>query len=961
MEVPEPGLLGTEHCSSGLQDRIFVNSPGEGTFEGYSNPTGSFSKTGTRRRNPWPLGKKSNLRGRSFTISQPDPVYLFPNSEEAEPVETHIESQAYQQDVHNNQEVQDGNSFVHHPVSVSGHVGHYDRSQGRLSSHTNPSRLPQVSSLPVSERRLLLQGPSVWSRYRPEGVHQSLQGGRRSPQKKRDPAFCIPRRLAHSRKLRVSGTNQHRSRATVPPRVRLGCQLGEVLSNSKAVHNVPRGSSGLALRYGLSDQRKGSNLSLCSQRPDDHEVSSCEVLASSTRPDGLHGGYSSHVPPPYETCPVLCPEEVQTSLPPFVMENPSGTGDSTFPAMVDHLRSPSSGSSVHPVQTTHLNHHRRFVFRVGSSVECRVCGRSVEQLRKTTPHECFGAESGLQRSEVMGRLSLRSRGHRHLRQLHHRGIHKPPGRNEIPQPLYPHMGSADLLSRQGHCPQGQPPGGETQCFGGCPVQRQAGPERMGVSSTVGRPHLQPVRSPVRRPLCISRQPQTSDFLHQVPSSNGLGSGRSFTRLGRPVDIRLPPSPAHLQNSNQVPSVEGGHASSGSVLAETAVVSTTSTASGGSTIQISSRSETPISEEGPGLPPRPAGAPIDCVEIVNNRLQKRGLSKKTAEFAALARRPSTTRTYNSRLAKFTQWADDNAVSPLDASLEEVCSFLVHLFDSGRQVSTIRNYRSALAAVHNGFQDGSSISNNEAISDLLKGMFNRRPPPRKLSPTWSINEVLQSLTKSPFEPLQNSPLDALTLKTLFLLAAASARRRSELHALSVKQGFIRFTPSGVHLLPDPEFLSKNQSILFTPEPIFLPNLSEASSIREDRFVCPVRALKWYLEKTKRLRTSDALFILPRAPYSPASKDTISRWIVNLVAKHAHPDDPVRAHDVRAHASSVAWFKGVPLADIMKAAAWKTPSSFVSAYLTNIVSPEGSFATTVLRGSTSVARDLPPTSRC
>lgn len=121
-------------------------------------------------------------------------------------------------------------------------------------------------------------------------------------------------------------------------------------------------------------------------------------------------------------------------------------------------------------------------------------------------------------------------------------------------------------------------------------------------------------------------------------------------------------------------------------------------------------------------------------------------------------------------------------------------------------------------------------------------------RKLAPPWSINDVLQSLTKPPYEPLHRGPLDALIRKTVFLLAATSARRRSEVHALSVKKGFIRFGPSGVHLLPDPDFLSKNQSTTFTPNPIFLPYMSEGSSVREDRLVCSCQGFEMVLRQNQ-----------------------------------------------------------------------------------------------------------------
>ena len=195
------------------------------------------------------------------------------------------------------------------------------------------------------------------------------------------------------------------------------------------------------------------------------------------------------------------------------------------------------------------------------------------------------------------------------------------------------------------------------------------------------------------------------------------------------------------------------------------------------------------------------------------------------------------------------------------------------------------------------------------------------------------------------MADTTLELLTHKTLFLVAVASARRRSTIHALSVKPGFIRWEPGGVRLIPNPQFLTKTQTESFTPGDIFLPAIDSISTIEEDRRWCPVRALKWYVHKTRNLRTSDKLFILPRRPFSPAAKDTISRWITDLIRPHIRPGETVRAHDVRAHSTSRAWFRGIPLDDIVAAAAWKTPSSFVSCYLTDTLSAEGNFARAAL----------------
>ena len=49
-----------------------------------------------------------------------------------------------------------------------------------------------------------------------------------------------------------------------------------------------------------------------------------------------------------------------------------------------------------------------------------------------------------------------------------------------------------------------------------------------------------------------------------------------------------------------------------------------------------------------------------------------------------------------------------------------------------------------------------------------------------PKWNLSDVLNVLTKAPFEPMKDTDLKHLTLKTAFLLLLASAERCSEIHA-------------------------------------------------------------------------------------------------------------------------------------------------------------------------------------
>ena len=87
-------------------------------------------------------------------------------------------------------------------------------------------------------------------------------------------------------------------------------------------------------------------------------------------------------------------------------------------------------------------------------------------------------------------------------------------------------------------------------------------------------------------------------------------------------------------------------------------------------------------------------------------------------------------------------------------------------------------------------------------------------------------------------------------------------------------------------------------------------------------------------------------------PAARDTVSRWLVELVKwcyTYSSSSDfgavKVRAHDVKALSTSWALFQGVSVNDIMEAASWASSSTFSSFYLKNVVKERGEFSRAVL----------------
>ena len=69
--------------------------------------------------------------------------------------------------------------------------------------------------------------------------------------------------------------------------------------------------------------------------------------------------------------------------------------------------------------------------------------------------------------------------------------------------------------------------------------------------------------------------------------------------------------------------------------------------------------------------------------------------------------------------------------------------------------------------------------------------RKPIFGSLAPKWDLAFVLSHMCKAPFEPLDKASLFYLSVKTVFLVTLATARRVSEVHALPMDSDHLRFS--------------------------------------------------------------------------------------------------------------------------------------------------------------------------
>ncbi len=355
----------------------------------------------------------------------------------------------------------------------------------------------------------------------------------------------------------------------------------------------------------------------------------------------------------------------------------------------------------------------------------------------------------------------------------------------------------------------------------------------------------------------------------------------------------------------------------------------------------------------GVAPEPGTMEPSCVAASGLSEELNALQSRVINTLTEARAPSTRRLYALKWGVFVKWCHQAHINPVTCTMSDVLSFLQYRLDSGSLPSTLKVYVAAIAALRPP-QGRQSIGRNAMVVSFLKGARRLHPPRPPSVPPWDLEVVLRALSQPPFKPLTSVGLKELSLKTTLLLALASAKRIGDLHAFSVDSDCIRFGPGdcSVTLRPRMGYVPKSLSTPFKTQTVSLSALSsESTASREadaQTSVCPVRALRIYIDRSASFRQSDQLFVCYGgcARGRAVSKQRLSHWIVDAItaAYTSHGLEcplHIRGHSTRAIASSWAWSRGMSIRDICVAAGWSSQNTFARFYKLDIQS----FASQVL----------------
>ena len=241
---------------------------------------------------------------------------------------------------------------------------------------------------------------------------------------------------------------------------------------------------------------------------------------------------------------------------------------------------------------------------------------------------------------------------------------------------------------------------------------------------------------------------------------------------------------------------------------------------------------------------------------------------------------------------------------------------------------------LSAVY--FSILSDISTSRFMKELMRVFENKTLKKVKSPfPSWDLVKTLEYLKGPMFEPLDKCDWRQLTKKTLFLVALATAKRVGELQAVSAS---VSFQNEDVLLSYLPEFVAKTETLKNPiPRSFLLKSLAtkEEGASGKEPLLCPVRALKIYLQKSKALtHCPRSLFVSPRDLKRPISKNAISFFLRETIAQAGSLSaDQYRAHDVRGISASASFWSNWPLSKVLEATCWRSTNVFANHYLKDI----------------------------
>ena len=842
--------------------------------------------------------------------------------------------------------VQNGNPVVHPDFPGPRGVGIVDRPVGRIPSHPHPSKLKEVP-------KVLLQGPGVpvhlptfRTGHSPPGLYDDRKESETNGPLKRTQNSPIPGRLADQVPVPGGISKGHTGSGRPNPILGLDNQPGKIRTETysgvfvRGLRIPPRFSPCKTHSREMA-QTSGFDPTTQVKTCFDCKMFDISNWVASLNGENGPGGTPSHEALSVSSQGALEISSVTGQPPSLDRSHCSPPRLVAKPLKCDERRRPSSQGPQYPTL------YRRLKRRLGRSLRSKFYKRAVVRAGKKATHKCPGIEGGLPgpprlQGPVPESNSVSCDG-----QLNSGSLHQQARGNSLSRDVRSPVENHDLVPSPPYNIESQAHSRVSECDGRPPIQVQPSAVNRMVPAPSGlQANLPKVVHPSCRLIRHSPESQTPSICVSYPRPKGLEHRCSEHKLDQPHGLRLPSygSPSQGDPKDQAMPLPD-HRDSPRLARDALVLGPSATLNRD---LITTPSVNDPTQTVPQLcvPQQSTTAEPACLVSRSGQLQEQGFSVEVAERIAAPQRSSTRTIYRSKWALFEKWCRENSVDFSTPSVKQISDFFMYLYqDLNRRPSIIDGYRTAIVDTLG--PTAQHIAHNADLHRLLSSFHRDRPKSSRNLPKWNLSVVLNELTKAPFEPMKDSDLKHLTLKTAFLLALASGKRRSEIHAWVANKVANLGQWEKVALFPSSDFIAKNQLAREGSQsvsPVTIPALTTIvdRQFKEDRTLCPVRALRFYLDRTKDLRGSRSLlFISFKKGHTPDIRPaTLSSWLkqtILLCYKQADQQAldlvQVKAHDIRAFAASKAFYGGVSVDQIMQACHWKAHNTFTNFYLKDL----------------------------
>ena len=232
-------------------------------------------------------------------------------------------------------------------------------------------------------------------------------------------------------------------------------------------------------------------------------------------------------------------------------------------------------------------------------------------------------------------------------------------------------------------------------------------------------------------------------------------------------------------------------------------------------------------------------------------------------------------------------------------------------------------------------GPEMAQDFRIKRFLKGLANLRPSLPKYNATWDPKIVLDYFTR--LGSNDKLTLQELTSKLITLLALTTGHRMQTFANVKIDNIEVKDKKAEIKIPDRIKTTGTNRKQPILVLPVYCKN----------RKICPVMALKIYLDRTKSIRNSiNNLFISIKCPYKAVKEQTLSRWVMKTLKNSGIDISIFSAHSTRHASTSTAKRRGISTDAISKTVGWTESSrTFAKFYDLNIVENNGVFAKAIL----------------